>query len=233
MLSAVDGPKTLPPSEAERVKARLASLIAEHGSQAAVARLSGISQQAISKVMRGETEPGHYMARKLASLSGEGQFNPPQPTADARTLPTFVVDDAHEKLIEAAFLAGRHSLLSTAVAREMLRVGGFLVDPSADPVPIVAAWLDAATRLQRRGEMVTPRSVIAELSRRVAELTRSSTDEMNASLLEQAKGMGLVPTASPPPLLQRARERALADEAATAARLQEEADALKGDKKTD
>lgn len=207
----------------------LQRLVAQHGSQAAVARLSGISQQAISKVMRGETDPGHYMARKLAVLEegAESTIGPAVLPRDegAQVLPTFVVNDDHERIIEAAFQRGRFSLLSTAVAREMLRTGGFLADPSADPVPVVAAWLDVATRLQRRGEMVTPRSVIAELSRRVAELTRASTDEMNASLGQRAQELGLAPHTTPPSLLQKARERALTDEAATAERLRLEAEA--------
>lgn len=62
--------RTLSPDEAERVIAGIRLLIERCGSQVAVHQRHGISQQTISKVLKGEGHPGLRLAEQVARALG-------------------------------------------------------------------------------------------------------------------------------------------------------------------
>jgi transcriptional regulator with XRE-family HTH domain len=140
---------------------------------------------------------------------------------------TFVVDDDQEAILDAAFRRGDFTTLSSVVARHMLKNRGFLVKPGADVVHMVALWMGAATRLQRRGELVTPDAVMAELVDKLVEISRPAIEQQNEELRKRLKEeLGLEPHDEDPPLLAAARKRAMLEEAALAEQLQREAEVV-------
>jgi transcriptional regulator with XRE-family HTH domain len=193
-----------------------------------LARLAGALGVRVDWLVRGEEPklaPGGPVdfseagAVGSSAPTGKGAASPPQ-SSPVATL--YVVEPEHEEILEAAYKKGDFSLLSSVAARHMLRKGGFLVKPNADPVQMVSTWMAAATRLQRRGELVTPDAILAELSARIVELERPAIDQQNQAYREQLeREHGIKPEM--PPLLQQARERAMKRETQIAEQLLEEA----------
>lgn len=60
--------KSLDPDQAEHVRVRLLALIEEAGSQVEVARRLGVTQQSVSQVVGGRSQPGVVLAARLATM---------------------------------------------------------------------------------------------------------------------------------------------------------------------
>lgn len=134
--------KSLAPDDAERVRAALVRFVDAEGSQVAVARRLGVTQQSVSQVISGASAPGVVLASKLASATGVA-FDA---LLSGRPTTTRVVYDSRYPNLDAAIqFAGASSSPVSAEAVEHVR--SFALK-SAEDLP-AEKWLEELRYAER------------------------------------------------------------------------------------
>jgi DNA-binding Xre family transcriptional regulator len=130
----------------------------------------------------------------------------PSPAPSSAVVSTVVSDDDTDRIIADAMAGTDLPYAAGAAVRPLVRDRAALIGPNDSPTAIVRAWIETARDILKRGETATPAAIFGELSRFRSNSARRA-EEANRKVDQEMAEAGIVPPASPPPSVEKARER--------------------------
>jgi DNA-binding Xre family transcriptional regulator len=145
-------------------------------------------------------------AVRLRAVPGAGKAHSPTPVPSSAVISTRETDDDTDRVIAEALAGTGLPYEAGAAVRPLVRDRAALIGPNDSPTAIVRAWAETAWDILQRGEPATPAAIFGELSRFRSNAARRA-QEANRKVDKELAEAGIVPPASPPPSVEKARER--------------------------